>query len=177
MLYIGYVCISMDSIVLFAKLCAVLLLSNVSPPAYVSLILVRHADFKPQPLFLPSLNHSSINFIPTPISDCPVSLLLVQFTWSHRISVLDHGTFICSYTRQRLKKKVRKILHYFSSYERVYIRNILHHLLLVPFLPFLLFLLFPLFMFIIHVHYHHLNLFLVYHKTMNRYEYVCCAPV
>lgn len=108
MLYIGYVCISMDSIVLFAKLCAVLLLSNVSPPAYVSLILVRHADFKPQPLFLPSLNHSSINFIPTPISDCPVSLLLVQFTWSHRISVLDHGTFICSYTRQRLKKKSEK---------------------------------------------------------------------
>lgn len=65
-LYIGYVCISMDSIVLFVKLCAVLLLSNVSPPAYVSLILVRHADFKPQPLFLPSLNHSSINFTPRP---------------------------------------------------------------------------------------------------------------
>jgi hypothetical protein len=77
-LCIGYACISMDSIVLFAKLCTVLL-SNVSPPAHVSLILVSHVNFKPQPLFLPSLYHSSINFTPTYISDCPVSLRLQQF--------------------------------------------------------------------------------------------------
>jgi hypothetical protein len=50
-LYIGYVCISMDSGVLFAKLCTVLLLSNVSPPAHVSLILVRRVDFQsPTPI-------------------------------------------------------------------------------------------------------------------------------
>lgn len=65
----------------------------------------------------------------------------------------------------------------FSSYESVQIRNILHLLLLVPFLPFLSFLFFPVFMFIIHVQYHNLKLFLVYHKTMNRYEYMCWSPL
>jgi len=32
-------------------------------------------------------------------------------------------------------------------------------------------------MFIIHIQYHNLNLFLVCHKTMNRYEYVCYPPL
>ena len=40
-----------------------------------------------------------------------------------------------------------------------------------------LFCFFPVFMFINHVQYHHLNLFLVYHKTMNKYEYTRCLPV
>lgn len=49
-LCIGYAWISMDSISLFAKLCTALL-TNVSPPAYVSLILVSHVSFKlPAPI-------------------------------------------------------------------------------------------------------------------------------
>lgn len=65
-LCIGYACISVDSVALFAKLCTPLL-SNASPPAHVSLILVSHVSFNP----------------PTPISTITQLLLHQLHTHAH----------------------------------------------------------------------------------------------